>query len=43
MERELMNDRKKIIMDIINSESYVPMKLKEMAMIASMNSKMYKK
>ena len=33
MERELMNERKKIIMDIINSESYVPMKLKEMAMI----------
>lgn len=33
MDKELLNERKKIIMDIINSESYIPMKLKEMAII----------
>lgn len=33
MDKELMNERKKIIMDIVNSEAYVPMKLKELAII----------
>ena len=33
MEEKLMNERKKIILDIINSEEYIPMKLKELAII----------
>ncbi len=33
MDKELMKERKKIILDIINAESYIPMKLKELAMI----------
>lgn len=33
MDKQLLEERKKIIMDIVNSEEYVPMKLKELAMI----------
>lgn len=33
MDKELMKERKKIILDIINAESYIPMKLKELAII----------
>ena len=33
MEEKLLNERKKIILDIINSEEYIPMKLKELAII----------
>lgn len=33
MDKELMKDRKQIILDIINAESYIPMKLKELAII----------
>ncbi|MBQ3546816.1 MAG: ribonuclease R [Lachnospiraceae bacterium] len=32
-QKELMNERKKIIMDIVNSDAYVPMKAKELAII----------
>lgn len=33
MEKESMNERKKIILDIINADNYIPMKLKELAII----------
>lgn len=33
MEKELMNERKKKILDIINEDNYIPMKLKELAII----------
>ncbi len=33
MEKELLEERKQIIMDIIHSDSYVPMKLKELAIV----------
>lgn len=33
MEKELLEERKKIILDIISSEEYVPMKAKELAII----------
>lgn len=33
MDKELMKERKKIILDIINAESYIPMKLRELAII----------
>ena len=33
MENEKLNERKKIILDIINSENYNPMKAKEIAML----------
>lgn len=33
MEKELLEERKKIILDVINDEHYVPMKAKEMAML----------
>lgn len=33
MEKELLEERKKIILDVINDEHYVPMKAKEIAML----------
>src|SRR5574344_1324082 len=33
MEKELLEERKKIILDIINADTFVPMKVKEMAII----------
>lgn len=33
MEKQLMEDKKKIIMNIINSPEYIPMKLKELAIL----------
>ena len=33
MEKELLEERKKIILDIINSEAYIPMKVKELAIL----------
>lgn len=33
MEKELLEERKQVVLDVINSEAYVPMKLKELAII----------
>ena len=33
MDKQLMQERKKILMDIIKSPNYIPMKSKELAMI----------
>lgn len=33
MEKDLLNERKQIILDIINSEAYIPMKAKELAIL----------
>lgn len=37
MDKELMDERKKIILDIINADSYIPMKLKELAIILNVS------
>ena len=37
MEKELMKERKKKILDIINQETYIPMKLKELAIILNVS------
>lgn len=37
MEKELLEERKKIILDIINSEAYIPMKTKELAIILNIS------
>ncbi len=33
MEKELLNQRKQIILDIINDDNYIPMKIKELAIV----------
>lgn len=36
---ELINERKKIILDLMNDKNYVPMKIKELAIILNVKRK----
>ncbi|MCI8668103.1 MAG: ribonuclease R [Lachnospiraceae bacterium] len=37
MEKELLNQRKQIILDIINDDNYIPMKIKELAIVLNVS------